>query len=96
MGRTAALLKKPRSGNCTRLAVVAIVALASGFAPSQADASTSYTYDDLSRLTTALYDNGICIAYGYDANGNRTQAVAQTNTAVWGSGLWGCFVWTPH
>ncbi|BCM19202.1 hypothetical protein MJ8_29740 [Mesorhizobium sp. J8] len=61
--------------------------------------SVAYTYDPAGRLTTALYDNNTCIAYSYDANGNRT---SQTNTvggapvsAVWGSGVWGCFKWTP-
>lgn len=63
-----------------------------------ATGSVSHTYDPLGRIATALYDNGVCIAYVYDANGNRT---AQTNTAstgpetaVWGSGTWGCFAWT--
>ena len=61
-------------------------------------ASVTYTYDQLGRVTTALYDNGLCIAYAYDANGNRT---SQTNTMssppespVWGTGSWGCFHWT--
>ena len=63
-----------------------------------ARASVSYTYDLLGRVTTAVYDNGMCIAYAYDKNGNRT---SQTNTAVgqtqplnWGSGTWGCYYWT--
>lgn len=67
--------------------------------PSQISASTSYTYDQLDRLATAVYDNGLCVAYFYDANGNRT---SQTNTIsgpqetpVWGAGTWGCFRWTP-
>lgn len=67
--------------------------------PGSAFASVSYTYDPLGRVTTALYDNGRCVAYAYDANGNRT---SQTNTMagapgspVWGSGVWGCFSWSP-
>lgn len=64
-------------------------------------ASIVYTYDQLGRVTTAVYDNGLCIAYSYDANGNRT---AQSNTLsggssgnpAWGSGTWGCFNWTPQ
>ncbi len=62
------------------------------------DPSTSYTYDLLGRITTGLYDNDLCIAYAYDANGNRT---SQTNTisaapesAMWGTGSWGCYRWT--
>ena len=59
--------------------------------------SAHYSYDKVGRLTTALYDNGACLAYAYDANGNRT---SQTNTsanvtAVWGTGVYGCFSWTP-
>ena len=67
--------------------------------PLGAIGSVIYTYDPLGRVTTGLYDNGLCIAYAYDANGNRT---AQTNTIssapetpTWGSGVWGCFSWTP-
>jgi len=67
--------------------------------PESAVASVSYTYDPVGRVTTAIYDNGLCVAYAYDANGNRT---AQTNTmggapvtATWGTGVWGCFSWTP-
>jgi hypothetical protein len=68
--------------------------------PGATDAAVSYTYDQLGRVTSALYDNGLCIAYAYDPSGNRT---AQTNTIsgtpespIWGSGAWGCFAWTPH
>lgn len=76
------------------LALFALVLL-----PANAIASASYTYDPLGRVTTAIYDNGLCVAYAYDANGNR---IAQTNTlggapttASWGTGTWGCFAWTP-
>lgn len=65
-----------------------------------ANASAYYGYDPIGRVTTALYDNGVCVVYAYDANGNRT---SQTNTAsgppeapTWGSGVWGCFSWTPQ
>lgn len=67
--------------------------------PSDADSSSDFTYDPDGRVTTALYDNGSCIAYGYDTNGNRA---SQTNTIsgtpelpTWGSGVLGCFKWTP-
>lgn len=66
--------------------------------PNATDATVSYTYDRVGRVTTAVYDNGTCIAYGYDAAGNRT---SQINTVsgtpempTWGSGVWGCFAWT--
>lgn len=67
---------------------------------SAASASVTYTYDLLGRITTATYDNGVCVAYAYDAVGNRT---AQTNTQssaaqtpIWGAGNWGCFQWTAQ
>jgi YD repeat-containing protein len=62
-------------------------------------ASVAYTYDDLGRVRSARYDNGVCIAYAYDANGNRTsQTITSTGaptTPTWGSGVFGCFYWTP-
>jgi len=67
-------------------------------AARDAFASDSFTYDMLGRLTSAHYDSGICIAYFYDANGNRTAVTTVATapeTAVWGSGHWGCFNWTP-
>lgn len=66
--------------------------------PTGVNASASYTYDQLGRLVTAVYDNGLCIAYAYDANGNRT-SIGTISTAsqspIWGSANWGCFNWTP-
>jgi uncharacterized protein RhaS with RHS repeats len=66
--------------------------------PSQTEASSSYTYDQLGRLITTVYDNGLCFAYAYDQNGNRT-SISTISTApqspVWGSANWGCFSWTP-
>lgn len=82
-----------RSHLRTKLAVAIL------FVPTVANGSVNYGYDALGRVTSALYDNGLCIAYTYDANGNRT---SQTNTIagapetpVWGVGSWGCFNWTP-
>ncbi len=72
--------------------------LSGALIPEKSIASDSYTYDLDGRVTTTLYANGLCIAYAYDANGNRT---SQTNTIsgvsespVWGQGMWGCMVWT--
>jgi YD repeat-containing protein len=81
--------------------LIALVLLSLGtFTPGATGASVVYSYDQLGRVTTALYDNGLCIAYSYDVNGNRT---SQTNTLsgtpgmpTWGSGVWGCFPWTPQ
>lgn len=82
-----------------RLMAVALTSVAV-LSPGGADASVNYGYDPGGRLVTARYDNGLCVAYGYDPNGNRT---SQTNTIsatpeqpTWGSGVWGCFLWTPH
>lgn len=64
---------------------------------AQADtATTQYSYDANGRLTTALYDNGLCIQYSYDTNGNRTAVQTSTPTTPprWGSDSWGCFIWS--
>lgn len=77
---------------------LAAAALLGAALPGAAGASVTYGYDQLGRVNTALYDNGVCVVYAYDKNGNRT---AQTNTsggapgtATWGTGSWGCFSWT--
>jgi YD repeat-containing protein len=66
--------------------------------PVRVDASASYVYDQLGRLTNALYDNGTCVSYQYDPSGNRTSqnitASGSANSPNWGSGVWGCFRWT--
>lgn len=77
------------------LFLAATVTIAGAASPTVANSTVSYGYDQLGRVVSALYDNGICIAYAYDANGNRTSQVNSTQTAVWGSGTWGCFKWTP-
>lgn len=57
-----------------------------------------YTYDRAGRATTALYDNGTCVIYAYDANGNRTARTilpaGPPNTSTWGTGIFGCFYWS--
>lgn len=82
-----------RSNRILRKLVFAVGLLLSG----AADASVSYTYDVLGRITTALYDNGLCIVYTYDANGNRTSQSSLPSggpeTPIWGTGVWGCFAW---
>ncbi|MDN5836691.1 MAG: RHS repeat protein [Nitrosospira sp.] len=66
--------------------------------PTGANSSASYGYDEVGRLRSALYDNGLCVAYAYDQVGNRTSQANTLNDApeqaVWGSGSWGCFKWT--
>ena len=68
--------------------VVSVQALA-------ANGSVSYTYDALGRLATVSYDTGVLIIYSYDASGNRTTQVINTNTATatWGSSSWGASLW---
>lgn len=42
--------------------------------------------------------SSLCISITYDKNGNRvSQTVGNvtTNTTIWGSGTYGCFVWKP-
>jgi YD repeat-containing protein len=76
-----------------RLAIVlGLVALT---VPGGAFGSAVYTYDKAGRLLVARYDNGMCVAYTYDANGNRTSQTNLSATAVWGAGIFGCFNWTP-
>lgn len=84
----------------TKARLIAAVLLLIGLCASATiAASVSYTYDAAGRVTTAVYDNGTCVAYAYDASSNRT---SQTNTLfgspqplVWGAGVWGCASWTP-
>ena len=42
------------------------------------DGTTSYTYDDLHRLTQVIYPNGESVTYTYDAMGNRTSLVSSS------------------
>lgn len=83
-----------------RRATAAALLLLSVLVPHPTDASVSYTYDRVGRLTTAVYDNGICVAYAYDAAGNRTSQIntlaGTPVTPTWGTGTWGCFAWTPQ
>jgi len=72
--------------------MTALLVLIGATPGSTANGAVNYSYDSLGRLTMASYDTGACVAYSYDANGNR---IAQT-ISVGGSsipGVWGCFVW---
>lgn len=77
----------------------AMCLLASIAVPDAFGATISYSYDQLGRLTAVLYDNATCTAYTYDAVGNRTSQTTTISglpeTPTWGSGVWGCFQWTP-
>jgi hypothetical protein len=77
--------------------IVAALAMVLSILVSDASgAGVSYTYDPSGRVTSAIYDNGMCVTYSYDAAGNRTtQTNATAVPAAWGAGAWGCFAWTP-
>jgi len=79
-------------------AAVVVLSLLAGQIPFSAEGATYYEYDPLGRLTTALYDNGLCVVYSYDANGNRTSQTnyetPQVSPALWGAETWGSFVWS--
>lgn len=62
-----------------------------------ASTTTAYTYDEVGRLVTALYGDGVCVIYDYDAAGNVEERRVQTGSltgAQWGSVPWGCFRWS--
>ena len=80
-----------------RSKLLVMLTLVVGFVAADAIAAgISYTYDATGRIATGIYDSGMCVAYSYDAVGNRT---SQTNTSmsspVWGAVPWGCPNWTP-
>lgn len=81
---------------CSHLRIM--VAAALWLVPTISQASVIYTYDQVGRVTTALYDNNVCVVYSYDANGNRTTqtitASGSPNTPSWGTGVFGCFRWS--
>ena len=41
--------------------------------PALAQNIANYTYDELGRLKTVTYSNGVSVVYEYDAAGNRTR-----------------------
>lgn len=82
------------------LSMLAIFMLLGISSASRAADTVTYSYDIVGRVTSAAYDNGLCIIYAYDANGNRTAQSYSTSSAPtsqnWGSGVWGCYLkWTP-
>jgi len=44
--------------------------------------TVTYTYDALGRVVDAAYPDGTCLAYSYDAAGNRTQYTSSTVVGV--------------
>jgi len=47
-----------------------------------ADGTTSYTYDNLDRLTGVIYPDGEQVTYTYDAAGNRTAMTSTVSGAI--------------
>jgi YD repeat-containing protein len=75
---------------------LAVLVLSTLLVSNASGLGVTYTYDQVGRVAAAIYDNGLCVAYTYDAAGNRTsQTNATTSAPTWGSGVWGCFNWTP-
>lgn len=66
--------------------------------PAAGDSAAAYGYDLVGRIATARYDDGTCTVYIYDPNGNRLSATTSNGgdaeAPIWGTGTWGCFIWT--
>jgi len=77
----------------------ALIGASALIAPSGANANPlALMSGQLSSSLMAMVQAGsLCVVYTYDMNGNRT---AQTNSSVgsgttlWGSGNYGCFMWS--
>ena len=61
------------------LRYAAIVISVAFTTPAISQATTTYQYDTLGRLSTATYSSKN-ITYNFDPAGNRTQVATQTNT----------------
>lgn len=81
-----------RSSIYAAVVALALIATPAPHAPRAANGSVVYTYDALGRVLTASYDTGVCIAYTYDANGNRTSEKILVVSSG-STGVWGCFNW---
>lgn len=78
---------------------LAALTLAIGLlSPRAADANVTYGYDALGRVVTALYDNGRCTVFTYDAVGNRTSQTTanppQSPVPRWGTATWNAVNWS--
>jgi large repetitive protein len=70
-----------RGGDMWRY-LLAGAALAVVLVANPLDAATTYTYDNLGRLSIVTYDNGMQIVYTYDGAGNRTSVVTQSGSVL--------------
>jgi len=64
-----------------RLVRCVVIAGAAILCASAVLAATTYTYDDLGRVTKIVFDNGTKIVYCYDAAGNRTTKTVTSGSA---------------
>lgn len=87
-------LRQQRSALLIALVVISLGVLT----VFRAEASVTYGYDPSGRVTSALYDNGLCVVYVYDANGNRLSQVNYSPgpgpRPLWGAATWGGFRWS--
>lgn len=82
-----------------RCAKLALPALALAFFPTPAQAKIWIPIG--SQFAGAMFmlldSSSHCIAYAYDVNGNRISVSSSTvgsGAVTWGTGKFGCFVWT--
>ncbi len=65
-------------------------------------AEDRYGYDELGRLSSVRYEDGLCAIYTYDANGNLTRRIREAAPlappTLWNGADWNDFNWTsaPH
>lgn len=66
---------------------------------AQSGTTATYAYDQAGRIAAILFSDGTCVANIYDAQGNKTSTTVTKSdtpeTSIWGSGVWGCFTWSP-
>ncbi|MEN3289375.1 MAG: hypothetical protein V7634_3675 [Bradyrhizobium sp.] len=75
--------RRSRRVTLTLLAPALVGVLAASDAV-QADGSVTFGYDQTGRVSSAAYDNGLCVVYAYDQAGNRTaQSFATSSASAW-------------
>jgi len=72
-------MKARLSAASTAAILLLFLSMSSALAQS---GTVTYTYDSLGRVVDAAYPDGTCLAYSYDAAGNRTQYTASTVPGV--------------
>jgi hypothetical protein len=81
----------------TARAIVILVVMAS--VPSNAEHTADSTHNHAGKADPIGGSRDPCIVYVYDSNGNRLFQTITVSGGVmsptWGTGVWGCFAWTP-